>query len=961
MARYENSGVYLTDFENEWDDDRFSKLGVKLDLKTLYRTPTRENLARAFAVAKGMKLEDTYEAEDGSVHSDHHQMGQCFIDLLTLAAEEKEMLEEKEKAEKEKAEKEEAEKENEKENAENPEADNENADQKEEEKKPESAVPKERTEAVCNFIQQIYTQGHHDFPKDINPLKQRSEGKPWAQDALDYAYYMTLRAFEERKLPDIDYQNPEEVKKIAKEQKACATIIQDLVQISDGVYGEHIEEKYPGFEEEKIHLSDAALMINMISDLAIELTNPPSERDLLNHLAARNVFDQYGAKLRGKSLLQDIVTEKTSAEILADKMTINQFIDTLNFEAMTPVEQMTLDYVNRKPESCCPYILKDGKFYLSPAVDKRIPKLDLGKVSDNFAKGPAHKAVIFDQLFGEFPNDPSLPAEPAYKKIYIDGKNAYDLYKDKFNGNETDIKAAILDTLVLAKSRVEMVRTVQQANGQVKAFAVPVRADLKLLDNDKKWYQHSLEKQEEKLWSHDPEAASRKAAIEKAEEEKHKNNFFKNILNAANEVRREYMGTDPIEKEKFVNAEREMQKDFDVAREWGILKLAQAYSQIDEAARLLQERSAGRYATFEDAMSIVHMVASAEEGVSEHNFQNMAIGRQFKKYADLIDNAVKGEVPEDFYEKNDLETVKRQLTYFREKWAREDEEAKENPLTKEEQAIRDFKRGDTLEGFRETIGRHFIAQLHPFAESLKEYVENKKNNIILTLENDARRAELDEKFLGHLKEYKNLGMNEKFPCSDTSAYDPFRRVRECGEKVIEAVVETIRGNFNLQAAPDVCRSQFLAIRRAMEAIGMDQKEVDDYAEKLRPEQKETFQYIRSWEKEFVRENENDPIHLPKGVKNLEEAVTFVTDIYKNVYCDKMGYLNRLEPDFMDRMEHVKSADSLQQGKQVSFREVQDKESTAKSQTEVTASVNHSRTLSSSPKPAEKATDDGMQP
>jgi len=898
MGRYENTGNYLNGLDSTWGDDKFRELGTKTTLKTLYRRASRENLVRALDLASGTALENTFSPEGGGEIAGHRQTGQRFADLLELVAREHDA---KKEAQEEKS----------------------DAEPGEQKEQVDSGLEKKKTD-IALMIQNVYIAGHYDFPGGHNPLANL-DSPTWATDALDYMYYMAVRKMAEQRLPDIDYQDPKQLKEHADACKAYGNIMLDLAQISDGAYTEHLAEKYPDFKQRKEDLSRVALAEQAIAVLGTEPVKPQNKKQMIEYLQARIIVDQYGEHLRGKTC-QEAAKDLDFRQLAGMPVFVTEFLETLKWtkEGMLDVtsgekERMAADYLDRKPNSFCPIIVKGDQMYLSPVFDKRIPKLNLDQVKEEFVKGSKHKAEIFDKLFDQFPDDPTHNTEPAYKRIYIDGKNAYDLFKGNYKGTEQEIEAAvkadIMDTLTKGVNRVELARMVQQRDGQVKAHVVPVRADLKVLDANKRWYQHSLAKQEEKLWTDDPEAVSRRAAIATEAQTRHQDNFYRGILEAANAVRREYMGTEPGKKADFLEAERRMKAEPDLAREWGIQKLAQAYKKVKEVPKVLRD-SSGHNILYEDAVSAVQIVSAAQEGISSYNMKDLAIGRQFQEYIDITDKMIAMEMPDEFYQTYELEQLRENRKVFQRRWDREDQASQEKPLTAEEQAYRAFKRGETLADMQEEAGRRFADKLLPYADALADQMNLLENRDIIAMGDDARRAELDEHFLGTYRHYNKLSSEGRTPYSEASAYEPFQRVRACNEKVIETVAAKIKDKFNLDAVPEVCRNQFRAIRQVMESIGLDQQEVDSYAEKLNPEQRSVYEYVRSWERNLVRQSEQEPITLPEGIASTKDALDAVVDIYKNAYYDKLGIVNRKDPYFMDKLqEKVKVPEDIMRMKQ----------------------------------------------
>lgn len=664
MNPYKNEGFYLKNFTDIQDVP---------DINLPKFASSRENLVRAFALAKDMNIKNTYpsQAEEDTIHA--QQMGQRFTDLLRLLRHER--------------------------------------------------ISKEQEDAVCDMIQQVALRNHSDFPAGINPLKQRSEGKPWAQDAFDYLYYMAMRKLSEQKLPDIDYQDKKQLAECAAEQNAYSSILLDLVQFSDGDYEEKLAKKYTDFKQLKETLTVAGLLERAIGNLS-------SEEVLLPHLTARIAADQFQDQMAGNTRLR--AAEGIELEQLVSlKEEVRELLDSIDGR-----EAQLNDYLQRKPNGTCPLMLHDKKWRISPMYDTKTPKLDFEVIKDRYMQDPQQRALLFDELFEPFPDDPAHHTEPAYKRIYIDGKNAYDLYKDQFQGNEADIaqavKAEILEVLASGNSRVEFARVVQQLDGQAKAVIVPVRADLKVLDSHKKWYQPSIAKQEEQLWSKDPDADARQESIAQQAESRQDGQFYQYLLDSVDAVCQKYT-PDP-------------------------------------------ERLKARA----EALKIQKMYA-------------------------LMNAARKREQVEQFLLKQEDASCKKQIEQYKASYSG-------NPM-----------------------------------------------------------------------------------------YDPSIHVSTCCEEIMENVVKEIQTGIHIGMANSVCRDRLRAFRRIMESLGIEQNDVDAYAINLKPEQEAAFAYLRSWEKELVNEEDSAPIHLPEGIANMQMAARFLTEIYKNVYYDKFGYVNHFDPNFIDKI------------------------------------------------------------
>lgn len=890
MEKYNINNVkILGALDESWNDEKFIRLGNACNLKTMNRSTTRENLARAFAVAGLLNFEQTFDKDLEDVLL--HDYGKKLAALMELASGEV---------------------------------------------KADDADIDRKKAQVRDLAYQVHNHSNPCMTKDFKQVEDaelyQKNPKKWAQNVMDYVYYSAVRKLAEQKFPDIDFKNPEQIKACAAERRAYGRMMQDIVQISDGKYGKHLQEKFPDFQELKNGLENAALVEGAISGLGTELSNPPKKNEMLILLQSRMITELYGEKLAGMTRTeagqQWGLPELGGTSLLALQILESwKWNDEDVLESPIPeLHQEIIKYAKGEPTKFSPVIMKDRKQYLSPAYDTRIPKLDVQKVQEQYAKG--QKGAIFDELFGEFPDDPAHNTEPAVKRIYIDGKNAYDLFKSKYKGNEEQIqeavKAEIVDALLQGKSHVEMARMVQNQIGEVKAFVVPVRADLSELDKNKKWYQHSLRKQEEKLWAGDIGGDERRADIAKEAESRHAKHFYKRMLDEMNAVRREFMGTDE-KKEEFLEAERLMKAEPELAREWTVQKVAERYRWAKMAPELFKENISG--ITYEKAEAGILAVVAMEGEFSNCNFKDTPAGRQFKHCLDMADRLVAMDMPKELEGIYEFEKLKEQRDAFHRRWERDDSRAELNPLSPEDAKRVAVKRKETLDDLRmETVARQQNDMI-PFADMVVRAMDNEIVKQVMDKADRQKLNELDAHFIGTENQFHQLSKDGLPPQTAIQAYEPFDRVCQCNQRVMETVTRKIMDEIKCESTAAVYRNQFRAIRDVMETAGISQEEVETYGQKLDPEQKVRFDRIRTWEKNLVRQDDHEKIRLPEGIASEKEAAGFILDIYKNAYYDKMGYENRINPKSIEQLcEKMPIAEAeRQERKHVLFKEIDARE------------------------------------
>lgn len=181
----------------------------------------------------------------------------------------------------------------------------------------------------------------------------------------------------------------------------------------------------------------------------------------------------------------------------------------------------------------------------------------------------------------------------------------------------------------------------------------------------------------------------------------------------------------------------------------------------------------------------------------------------------------------------------------------------------------------------------------------KERAETEKLKKMFAFMNAARKAEKAEQFFQKREHayYERLMEQNKIPYFQNDPHHSFVRADACREEILETIVKEIKTGIHSGMAASVCRNRLKMFRQIMESVGVEQKDVDVYAVKLNPEQKEVFEYLRNWENNFVKQEDHTEIQLPNGISDVQTAVSFLADIYKNVYYN-------LSPDFMEKITPI---------------------------------------------------------
>lgn len=201
---------------------------------------------------------------------------------------------------------------------------------------------------------------------------------------------------------------------------------------------------------------------------------------------------------------------------------------------MGPIrEDCVYDYLQGKSDSVAPVFVRNGKAFPSPSYAPTGANFNLREYQEDYKAG--RLSGVFDQFMSRYPESPDSHSEPAVKRFYIDGKNAYDLFRRKYEKLESEtairacIKADIMKAVIDAKQRVEFVQIERQKDGMPKAVVQPVHADLTVLDENKKWYQSSRQKQAEKLWSQDSGSKARREALCREVEERQRGRLLASV------------------------------------------------------------------------------------------------------------------------------------------------------------------------------------------------------------------------------------------------------------------------------------------------------------------------------------------------------------------------------------------------------------------------------------------------
>lgn len=514
MPYHNLEDVTLLDEMNTWEPSKYTTIIKATGIHALDREKSRENIARAFMLTCGYSLDDIFYGSETL----QHNFGKSFAALLETAS---------------------------------------------------GYTDDPIKETPAAQLTQIFFKENPDAKKRINEADYPNT-KIRNQQILEEIYYTAVKKISEITYPDINYSTLDELRPYADRLHAVSNI---GIHLSQGFDRDHGQALYARIREKHDDLDIYTNRISLNNDLqkaiaaaCTDIGDPIEYPKLLEALGGRMVLNLYGNKLAGASI-EELQKMYTFEEISYTKCAANEILPDLD-----PLQYPQVrDFIEGKPKSVAPYyineeIIENGNRKIivrnpvkAAAYDLRIPKFNFTNKNLSLPK-----ALLFDQVLDHYKENPAVCAEPAVKRIYIDGKNAYDMFKTKYQGSEMEIqehvKEEIVKTLMNARHHVEIARMDRSHDGKPVACVRPIKADFTVLDQRKRWYQSSFVKKADKLWKNDPGRRTRASAIIKAAEVRQTANllsntyysaFYSNIRNEISTIRME--STDDPMKQRSCN------------------------------------------------------------------------------------------------------------------------------------------------------------------------------------------------------------------------------------------------------------------------------------------------------------------------------------------------------------------------------------------------------------------------
>lgn len=833
MAEYKwDDAKFFEMLGSAWNDEKFNQLGVKNGIATMEREPSREKLARAFMMACGHSFEDTYD-QSTEKRMERFAFGKQFTALLETASGSKSEISEQERAQ------------------------------------------------MLADMGRKFLQANPSAQDRLND-RIRTEGvayfgdRQWAGWLLDEMYYAATAKMLEEPYPNIDFSDLEQVRQYADRVSAYAGLGIDVAQTNRAGMKERMNAAHRDYDQmvEVININN--VLGKAIRGLSTSLSDPIRKEELTEALKGRMILDLYGKSLGGLSR-KDAAEQHDFLEVMSVNNAAQDFVE----NAITPYQYPAVkNYIQGKPGSIAPFYMKDGERVKAAAYDKREPKLDIARLPGNITN-----AAAFDQLFAGFEENPVVHSEPIVNRIYIDGKNAYDLFKGKYQGNaqqiEECVKEDIVRTLMEGKNRVELARMDLDRNGMPKATVVPVKADLSSLDRGKKWYESSIAKKADKLWTSDSKRGERNAAIAKEAEERqrkvllsrgYQSSFYTSVLNEMNAVRNQYKTPE------FLAAEQKLKQDPEQAREWTIQRTAAMYQAAKDSAEILNKSMIDDQ-EYAKLVRDFTALSDLKMGMHRLNFVDSADGRYFKETVEMIhdicdpsktikdirkDKERAANIPDDLLKlREGFDKTVSRLT--------DPVKIEETRLDVQDEAVRRVK-----------------YRLKLFGQEVTNLLGREEQKQIISMADPERLKALDEQFLGK-------GGNA------AKEYAAFEQIRMCNVKVMEAMTGKMQAEISSKQKPDDFRNDIRSIRSLMETVGISQTDMDAFGRTLKGEQKETFDRIRKWENTLLKGDATTEIRPAEGFASAKDTVNGMLKLYQNAFYDKLGYVNRMDAVSVDRV------------------------------------------------------------
>lgn len=378
---------------------------------------------------------------------------------------------------------------------------------------------------------------------------------------------------------------------------AMADLLKDYQQSMNGIVTEYFEKGYPDSDlitnsrevAEKYCESISGVGLARVISLEKELASPQKDKIAMG-VAGKLYLEKSGKKFAGMTLEETILTGvpliNESALYNAAVLTKTDVVSSLDDDSLKDKRKLNMEYLWDRVDGMKQYSgygtyvgEKYGfpvlKAYIRPSEDVQQIDMKLSQYMEAYQSD--RKASILDELAGRFKDNVNEHAEEELKRFYIDGKNAYELFSEQCGNDENKIKEQIVDSIVSGKQRVEFVRLETSPEGELSPVVLPVKADLSILDQGKKWYQSSIAKEANSLWSKDSGADKRRGEIiadVTRRQEKHLRHVFgidqgfQDIMGEINHSSQGILKTF----ENAAETEGKLAKDPEVVRKWLTLR-----------------------------------------------------------------------------------------------------------------------------------------------------------------------------------------------------------------------------------------------------------------------------------------------------------------------------------------------------------------------------------------------------
>lgn len=498
MAGYNWRDALLLDDMKEWSDQKYTDVSRATGIRALHRHDSRENIARACMLTCGYSLEETFEKD-----SDRKAFGKEFTALLEVASGKAEL----------------------------------------EDPSNDRSFQEQARRGINRFfdanpeIEEKFNREYGKNPADFND-------KRMAQWTLEEMYYAAMKKVSEIRLPDIDYSNRDQLRSITDRCAVVDTLGNNLNQGLDDGMGRKLNDRYSDLEAYRKGLGAGYDLIKAFKDATMELSDPIDPNKLGLVLGGKMQVDMFGQRLAGASM-KEAAQMYTSEDLSFVNSSALPFL--IN-EIKESQYKQVMDYIEGKPRSVAPFYMieeRERQESKNREIITKTPVLsaayDQEKIT--FSVDPSalrtRKVYGFDALMKSVKENPAVHAEDPVKRIYIDGKNAYEMFKDKYQGKGTEkeiedkIKGDIVDALCKVKQRVELARMDLDSKGNPVASVHTIEIDPRDLERTKKWYQSSFNKKAEKLWMNDEGRDGRVSGIIEHAEERQRAQILSNAYNSS--------------------------------------------------------------------------------------------------------------------------------------------------------------------------------------------------------------------------------------------------------------------------------------------------------------------------------------------------------------------------------------------------------------------------------------------